>query len=335
MKRISRILIGGLCLAIACFAQAAPAQEERTKPPQDSLSALERATENAVSKQRFDLKYRFAQDTKLRWEIEHTRATKMHMVGEAQETSTRDRLITQWNFTAVESDGTFQFENMIESMMLWRKVGEDAPIMYDSTQPDKGVPPEFREMQVVVGKVISAIGADSSGKILERRSDYKKTKLGVGEILVPLPSEPVAVGQSWSVPDQFQATDEHGLVQTLSLRVLHRLEKVVDGKAYISIRTEMLTPVESEKVRSQSMQQMSSGYAVFDLARGQVIFKELNWNERVQGFEGNDSLLTYLAKRTERLLPETQSLTVKPAATSSHAVNVEIKPRDGGPILRK
>jgi hypothetical protein len=151
--------------------------------------------------------------------------------------------------------------------------------------------------------------------------------------LVPLPDKPIAIGHQWAVPTQLQVEDENGLVQNLSARVLHELEKVVEGKAYISIRTEILTPVESDKIRSQIMQQMSSGYAVLDLERGLIVFKELDWNEKVQGFEGNDSLLQYMAKLTEKIVNEENASSKKP--TVSQNESVEIKPRDGKPIMRK
>ena len=157
--------------------------------------------------------------------------------------------------------------------------------------------------------------------------------MGVGEILVPLPEKPVAIGHQWAVPTQLQVSDENGLVQNLSARVLHELEKVVDGKAYISIRTEILTPVESDKIRSQIMQQMSSGYAVLDLNRGLIVFKELDWNEKVQGFEGNDSLLQYMAKLTEKIVDSDTPAAQKPTVSQSN--QLEIKPRDGKPVMRK
>ncbi len=310
------------------------AEQVKEKQQLDPQAAIEQAVENLAARQRFELRYRFTPELTLRWDIDHTRATKMQMAGQSQESSTRDRSTNVWKFTKVEPDGTFQFENTIESMMLWRKIGDEAPVMYDSSQPGGSVPVEFRDVDVV-GRVVATITADPLGKILERKSEHKKSRLGVGEILLPLPAEAVAIGQTWSVPDQFPVTDEHGFVQNISLRLLHRLEKVVDGKAYISIRTEVLTPIDSDKVRSQLMQQMSSGFAVFDLQRGMVVYKELSWNERVQGFEGNDSLLTYIAKRTERLAADRQSVKAHAKSTTNQPVTVEIKPRTGRPIMRK
>ena len=94
-------------------------------------------------------------------------------------------------------------------------------------------------------------------------------------------------------------------------------EMCIRDSAYISFKTEVLTPVESPKIRSQIMQQMTRGYLVFDIDRGYPIRKEIEWDEKVQGFEGPDSLLEYLGRMTERLIIDNKDakVTRKPKST--------------------
>ena len=119
---------------------------------------------------------------------------------------------------------------------------------------------------------------------------------------VPLPKTAIPVGHKWNVPTTLQATDEDGRNQQLKARIAYELVKVKSGNAYISFRTEILTPVESEKVKSQIMQQKTKGYLVFDINRGRPIRKEIEWDETVQGYEGPDSYLQYLGRMTEKLV---------------------------------
>ncbi len=337
MKRISlailQILAFSALSGAAGMLDAQQPSQEKKSGESETAKLVEKAAENAVNKQKYLLQYKFKAGDVIRWNVEHTTSTKTQMAGESEETSSRTQTTKKWKVLSAESQGAFQFEHMIESLMLWQKIGEEAPIVYDSQQPEKGTPPEFQEIKKSVGSVVSTITARPDGQIINRKSEFSKARLGVGEILVPLPEKPVAIGHQWAVPTQLQVEDENGLVQSLTARVLHELEKVVEGKAYISIRTEILTPVESDKIRSQIMQQMSSGYAVLDLERGLIVFKELDWNEKVQGFEGNDSLLQYMAKLTEKIVNEETTSSKKP--TVSQNDSVEIKPRDGKPIMRK
>jgi hypothetical protein len=117
--------------------------------------------------------------------------------------------------------------------------------------------------------------------------------------------------------------------------------KVKSGNAYISFRTEVLTPVESEKIKSQIMQQMTKGYIVFDIAAGRPIRKEVEWDEKVQGYEGPDSYLQYLGRMSEKLVVDSgqqansHGSLLAPIKTEIASEPASIKTRDGEPLMRK
>ena len=117
----------------------------------------------------------------------------------------------------------------------------------------------------------------------------------------------------------------------LKARINYELTKVVDGQAYISFRTEILTPVENDQIRSQLLQKLSKGYAAFDIAKGRLSKKEIEWNEKVQEFSGPDSLLHYVGKMTERLVA---SKGVGAIGQTSDA-STRIKGPDDEPVIRK
>ena len=80
------------------------------------------------------------------------------------------------------------------------------------------------------------------------------------------------------------------------------------------------------------MQQLTNGYAVFDLADGKMIRKEVEWSEKVQGYEGPDSFLQYNGKMTEKFVSNESSPSGADVTTSQ---KVEIKTRESQPIIRK
>ena len=51
------------------------------------------------------------------------------------------------------------------------------------------------------------------------------------------------------------------------------------------------------------MQQLTNGELKFDIDAGRVISRQIDWDETVVGFSGDDSLMKYLARFTEKLVP--------------------------------
>ena len=85
------------------------------------------------------------------------------------------------------------------------------------------------------------------------------------------------------------------------------------------------------------MQKMTKGEIAFDLDKGIPSVKVVRWNEKAQGFEGPDSFLEYVGKMSERLVSGSATATagLAPIKETVAKKPVEIKTRDGKPVLRK
>ncbi len=90
-------------------------------------------------------------------------------------------------------------------------------------------------------------------------------------------------------------------IKSIKTRELYVLEKVETGVATISVKTQVLTPVDDPRVKSQIMQRISQGELRFDMDAGRLISKQLDWDESVLGFNGAESNMKYLARFTETL----------------------------------
>jgi hypothetical protein len=114
--------------------------------------------------------------------------------------------------------------------------------------------------------------------------------------------------------------------------------------ATISFRREILTPIEDPWIEMQLQQKMNQGSILFDIGNGRVAKKHVQWDEQVQGFEGNDSFLRYLGSYTMQL----STTAAQPASTDNPLSPLTplgkagdersssfIKPVDGKPIIRK
>jgi hypothetical protein len=283
MKRLQFVLFGALALWMcnSIIAQSPPGSSET-----------------------YLLQYKMQKGETVRWDVEHVATTKTRMAGEMEETSSRSISRKAWKVLDVDATGDMTFSHSIESVDMWQQIGNDEPIAYNS-KLDKEVPYEYETTAARLGKTLAEIKVTADGQIKERKSDLKEMKFGVGDITIPLPKQPIPLGQKWNVPTTFTASDEEDRSHELKARLAYQLVKVTDGNAYITFRTEILTPIDSAKVESQIMQQKTKGYLVFDIVKGRVIRKDIEWNEKVQGFEGDESFLEYIAKMSEKIVDET------------------------------
>jgi len=76
------------------------------------------------------------------------------------------------------------------------------------------------------------------------------------------------------------------------------------GVATISINTQVLTPLDDPKVKSQIVQRMQDGSVRFDLEKGRILSRQLDLDQRVIGFNGPTSLMHYLARTREEVVED-------------------------------
>lgn len=209
-----------------------------------------------------------------------------------------------WEVKTVEPDGRITFEYRLEAVDMMQKQGDKPEITYNS-RTDEKAPEIFSRLAETVLKPIGTITIDGTGSVVERENQAKGTAFdmgGMGELAVPLPKEPVAVGAQWSIPRETRVKLEGGTYKTIKLREQYTLEKVSAGVATIRVDTHPLTPSNDANVDSQLMQQLSKGIIKFDIDNGRLISKQLDWDEEVVGFRGAESSLKYSARFTEEPL---------------------------------
>ena len=212
-------MTAGMLLVGNAFAQDQP---ESTKPDSFSSRAtrsitdsIERATDNANSKQKYSLAYQLKKGDKIRWQVEHIASTRTQMAGESEETSSRSQSVKLWEVTSVDSLERMTFDHKIESIDMWQKIGEQDPVAYDSNK-DKEPPIEYEAIAEKIGSTIATVSINAAGQIIDRKTDNpNQSNFGAGTIAVPLPDKPVKVGYSWSVPNTLRAKDSDGTPRQL------------------------------------------------------------------------------------------------------------------------
>jgi hypothetical protein len=333
-SKLIAALVFGTLLSAALIGQESTATklDSSAKKTIDAQQALEAATRQSVARQEYELRYKMQPDRQYRWDVEQVLSKKTRIANKYEELSARAQSTHRWQVVNVDSLGHMTFEQVIEKASSWSQQGEEPPIAYDSNSTDDP-PPGFELIHKYLGRPIKTVTITPTGEVTRKQLAFEQTRLGLGEITIPLPAKPVTIGTKWHVNRELTGKDEDHQFRKVTTRLVYELKSVSDGKAYLSFRTEVLTPISSEKLKSQLMQNMIRGYIIFDLELGNIVFRETVWDEKAQAYEGPESFLHYVAKLTETWVPEQQ--TVNTLAPVAPAVSVKIKTRGSQPVMRR
>jgi len=303
------VAAGALLSTVAKADDSKPAVAE--KPKSDVTAALDRVTEKLAPA--YSLAYKFAAGDEIRTKVVHLVTVETTIKGVNQTASTRSVSTKLWKIVRVEPTGNIVFEHSVEDVNMWQNVTGREEVRYNSTA-DKAPPPGHEHIAASLGKVLSVITMDKSGRILARDVKQKQFSPGIGDLTVPFPAEPVKAGATWSIPNEVRVSLEDGTVKKVATRQQYKLDKVESSVATITVQTQVLTPVNDPKVQSQLVQRLQRGTIRFDLDAGRLIHKQMDLDESVFGFSGPDSHMQYLARFTEEPATTDTATAAKPAA---------------------
>lgn len=348
LRAISLALLGMVSFVAGLSAQS-----------DDLQRRLSAATQGAADA-KYELRYRLKAGEVIRWST----VQQANTITRIESVESHDRCTTEtvkvWRIRSVAEDGSIVLEQSIERLTLAQSIGDGEEIRFDS-QSSEAPPLRYESIAKTVGVPLTLVTIRPDGEVVSKEAIYQDVQMGMDDVAVPLPKEPIAIGGEWYTPSEFVAREESGSAVKIRLRKNYRLESVTRGVATISMKTEVMTPVESPRLRSQLIQEMTQGTIRFDLERGLPISKEMKWDEEVVGFSSPQSFMEFHGRFDEKLstegAPETSGedsdASPAPAVGSSSAPaeatparpsvarepeadrNTRLRTRDGKPILRK
>ena len=294
------------CMAAVTFLAAA------TGTTATVLQAADAANSGKSVLQRYTLRYTLKKGEQLHYEVTHAAKTKTRIRG-AEEVSTVHTVSQRhWDVLAVDSGGETTIDHIVDSVEMTQQQGEQEEIRWDSLSSEEP-PAIFGRVAEQIGTKLSTLTFDARGIEIKRENHGgTKASLGMGSLTLQLPEEPLAIGDSWSVPHEVKARLDNNEVKTIKIRERYTLEKVQTGVATLSLRSEPLTPINEESVRAQVVQQLSNGTIRFDIDNGRMLSKQLDWDETVVGFQGANSLMEYRSRMTEKLVDGVERTAQKP-----------------------
>jgi hypothetical protein len=280
------------------------------------------------------LRYQFAKGEQVEWKVVHLGTTETKIQGNTQTSKSRSVSTKAWQVSDVDAKGNFTFSHSVTNVNMWQQLSDRPEVRYNS-ETDTEIPAEYQQVAKTVGIPLATVTISPKGDIVAREGSEANESFGVGGIVMLLPEKPVKAGSRWYEPSELHTRLPDGRVKKIKIRKNYQLEKVQTGVATISVKTEVLTPVDDPRIESQLVQQLTDGTIKFDVDAGRVISKEMNWDETVVGFNGADSMMKYLARFTEELLPAQRTVSKAAAESTTAPAETTRVSRDDKPALRR
>jgi len=278
------------------------------------VSAEKPAADSPASPAKHTLRYKFRAGEAVRWQVEHRVEFETTMSGNTQNAELSTSSVKVWQIKDVSADGKVTLENLAEDVEMRQKVTGRAETRY-SSKTDKKPPMGFEQVAQAIGVPLARITLDSRGNVLQRQHLAGANPEGQSHVTPPLPEQPVAAGESWSIPADLELPltgNMSKMIKRIKTLQKYTLESVTDGVATIRMITQILTPIDDPALESQIMQRDTSGVFRFDVAAGRVVGQQMELDKRILGFQGAASSLRYRMRLTETLLdgkPQTADAT--------------------------
>lgn len=295
---MGRIVLITAFFFLGLFVSTALSQERADQPSvgEQLQAATDRATSNDYA-----LRYQFTPDEVHCSRVTHLVTIETRINGTAQTAQTRSISVKNWRIVSVDERGAITLVNSIDSVNMWQQGSGQVAITYNS-ETDEEPPLVYQKVAESVGIPISTITISQQGKIISRDDHLEQSGGDMGGLTIPLPEGRVEVGHVWTDPTQIRVPLRDGRVRLIRVRQRYELMDVSTGVATIDVRTELLTPLNDPWIEAQLVQRMQNGTVRFDIDAGRLISRQMDMDETVIGFRGEDSTMNYLARFTEEPL---------------------------------
>ncbi len=294
------------CLvSLAFLMQPGPAktQAPTTNAAVKPVALDTKKPEPKQEQEKYLLRFRFHKEDVFRWNVLHTLQNSLSVSGQSETTESTSLSTKVWTILDVAPDGTATFEYHVDYVDMkslktdyLQKHEEEH---YDSRK-DNVLPASFLPLEGSIGVPLAHLKINVQGEMLEKKplrvySDANREN----RIAVPLPENPVAVGESWNVPLPLEIKKANGMIEKkVNAQERYTLESVDSGVARIRYVTQMLS-ILTPKEESQLLDHFGRGYFDLDIEAGHIIRQETTIERAVVGLQGSSDNINFKSRQTE------------------------------------
>ena len=270
------------------------------------------------------LAFKFRPNQVLRYEVVNEQEITTTARGDTEIQKNTTKTKRHHRVAGVDEKGVADLELSIDWVYMraiWDKRDGTipTPIEFQSDDPEKQ-PAKFQKILETVGKPWATIRFNSIGTPLKvisiagQAGDGKGVTTQTGAdgaleaYLIVLPTQPVAVGETWDEKFEVIALDENRNRSVIKIQRVYKLTELKAGRATIDLKTMILSPITNPAISSQLLLREVAGKIVFDVDRGLILSKD--WavqNTVVNPIPGVNSLMKGSGRYTEKLVAEDQA----------------------------
>lgn len=280
-----------------------------------TLSANASRLAEAADGPKYDLKYKFSANQFGHFQVVHNTRMKSQYNEAVSITENETTTWRHYRVTAVGEDGSGSLELMIDRVILSAKANDDKqPIVFDTNKPEPTLLKEFAAVTKCVGRPLARMTISPTGRMLDVTAlqslhgsggnDVADADQNDGSlnIMILLPEQKVAVGQTWDDDFTVDVNVTAKLRKQVPVRRVYRLVAVDGDKATIEYKTSLLAPVNDPALKAQLIMRTPSGKVMFDIKEGRILSREMTVDELVLGPFGAKSSMHAVCNRHERRL---------------------------------
>jgi hypothetical protein len=273
---------------------------------QDKPSAVEKPAADAPtsSVEKYLLRFNFKEGETLRYETEQRVTQKaVAAVGAKVDLSTvkQTRLFRVGD---VSEQGEAQVSMQFEYVRMELRSDDQPMEVFDTSMKESEVPTKFRAAARKLMRPAPTFTLRTEGTPVSDEGVEQIPKGGQAGFMMPLPPEPIAVGQTWKVNIQPEVRIAEGVMRKISLLRTYRLKEVEGDVAIITFATSVASKVRSPAIKAQLLQATPRGTVMFNVKLGRVLERELTFDRSVMGAVGPNTILSAKGRTTEILLPD-------------------------------
>lgn len=284
--------VATLLTLVACVAGAALSWNQNTL----------RAESSTPSAEGYLLRYKLQPGQELSWRVIHRASVRTVVTQTEQTAETVTQSLKTWKVLERRPDGGMTFELRVEEVEMTHRISGRPEVRY-SAKAGQEPPVGFEDVAKTVGRPLARITLDPRGQLVERQQLVPEAFQSHGYLTVPFPENPIAVGESWTVPDEITVPLRNGTVRKIKVQQRFTLRDVKGDIATIEVKTQVLSPVDDPEVEVQLVQRLSEGIIKFDIAAGHVVAQEIEVDRQVVGFQGPASSFHYRTRFSEDFVP--------------------------------
>ncbi len=252
------------------------------------------------------LRFNFKEGETLRYETEQRVTQKAVAVAGAKVDLSTVKQTRLFRVGEVSEQGEARVSMQFEHVRMELK-SDDQPVeVFDTSMEDSDVPVKFRAAARNLKKPAPTFVLRFDGTPVSDEGVERIPKGGQAGFMMPLPQEPIAVGETWKVNIEPQVRIAEGVMRTISLLRTYRLQEMKGDIATITFATSIASRVRSPATKAQLLQATPKGKILFNVKIGRVLEREITFDRSVLGAVGPNSLVSAKGRTTETLLPDDQ-----------------------------